>query len=149
MRLTSLCVPVASTVLGGWMILQARSFPPAASQYDPGPGAFPALIGWGFLLVGAGVGVAELLRGLSITAAGGANGRHRIFAIMGGIALYATLFERLGYVLATATGLWIWSVTLGEGRLRAGVFALAVAVISYFAFHYLLGVRLPTGVLSW
>ena len=75
--------------------------------------------------------------------------RLRIAATLAGLALYALVFERLGFLLASSAFLALLLILYGE---RRWLVILAVAVgaagVTYAVFARWLGVPLPPGILG-
>ena len=66
--------------------------------------------------------------------------------LIGLLLAYALLLSSLGYALATAIFFWLASWLLGSDRpARDAVIAVALGVVTSYAFSHGLNVQLPTG----
>jgi putative tricarboxylic transport membrane protein len=124
---------------------------------DPlGPKIFPIILGCG-LLLGALMLVAEMRSGRArpvTTAAEPAPADWRSYFPLAGLLvwtfLYFTLFEALGYVLATGLYLLVLMSLLHRGHHLTNVAtAVLFTLASYFFFTQALEVRLARGVLDF
>ncbi|WP_372743058.1 tripartite tricarboxylate transporter TctB family protein [Neptunomonas sp.] len=59
--------------------------------------------------------------------------------------VYAALFERAGFIVATFIVGGVFSWLFGETPKRAGLYALVMSVISYFMLTSLLQLNVPSG----
>ena len=134
---------------------------------QPGPGFFPLVLSLGLLLVSGVLFVAALRAGRGVAALHGEpataaspeepaavvtdagmdsdrSGRWRLAATLGALTVHVLLFERVGFVTATAGLLAFLFAALGRYRWRV---ALGAAVVIAFAarvvFDRWLQVRLP------
>lgn len=135
----------ACVVASAGMAWSAQGYAAAISYEPVGPRAFPLLLA-GLLAIGGLWLIARpALRGASPY--GGVPLRATLLAA-GAVAVYAALFELLGFTLATA----VMAVPLGlvfGGSLKQALAAGAgFGVALYFLFDKALDVVLPTGVLS-
>lgn len=64
------------------------------------------------------------------------------------MALYAVLFESLGYIVSTTLMAWAVGVLFGGKWHKALIASVVMAVASYFFFNGPLEVSLPAGVLA-
>jgi putative tricarboxylic transport membrane protein len=136
----------ACVVASAGMAWAAQNYAAAISYEPVGPRAFPLLLAGLLAIGGAWLVVRPTLRGA--IAYRGVPLRATVLAAAG-IAVYALLFEWLGFAAATA----LMAVPLGMvfgGSLRqslAGGAALGLAL--FFLFDKALDVVLPTGVLGF
>ncbi|MCL6499177.1 MAG: tripartite tricarboxylate transporter TctB family protein [Firmicutes bacterium] len=117
--------------------------PPALA--DPlGPRAFPLLLGLSALALSV-VLLLERQSELPVTVS--ASTLHGLGLIACGMAAYALLLPRLGFLISTSLVLTGGFGYAGGRRplLPAVLFAVGV----YLSFTRLLGVRLPPGILPW
>ncbi|WP_100187252.1 tripartite tricarboxylate transporter TctB family protein [Marinomonas sp. BSi20584] len=63
------------------------------------------------------------------------------------MVLYAVLFEKAGFIIATTIVGAIFSWLFGEKPLKAFLYALALSLISYFLLADLMELNVPTGLL--
>lgn len=77
------------------------------------------------------------------------SGWLRLWGVVAGLLIYAILLDPLGYIIATALFFVAAGRVVGSRRVvRDVVVGVLFAVVVYFAFTELLGVRLPAGVLE-
>ena len=119
----------------------------AAISYEPvGPRAFPLLLAGLLAVGGAWLLVRPTLRGLAPYR--GVPLRATLLAAAA-IAVYALLFEVMGFVLATAAMAAALGLVFG-GSLRQSLIAGAgLGLALYLLFDKVLDVVLPTGVLAF
>lgn len=122
---------------------------------DPlGPKAFPRLLGVG-LLIAAGLLYLEMLRGRTTepddepAPAGERPSWGVLAAVVTCTLVYFSLFEMLGYIVATTAYLLALTFYFNRGKWLANLFSCVFfSFLTYLMFSYL-GVTLPQGVLSW
>ena len=117
----------------------------APFQYDPlGPESWPQI-----LAVAAGLSCLFILaKPEFIALALDVHTALRLGIVVLFFAVYAFLFEPLGFVLATVLFCTSMAVILGGGRLHALLFGLATGSLGYVIGSELLGLNLPDGILS-
>jgi putative tricarboxylic transport membrane protein len=145
------------TILTAAIYLYATTLIPTLEIGDPlGPKAFPRLLGI-FLLIGAGLLFVEIWKERKAAAPvvsetrEPADLRHLrvLAAVVAWTALYYILFERAGYVVATAVYLLALMVWFNRGKWIANVLtSVLFAALSYYMFLKL-DVRLPQGILPF
>ena len=117
----------------------------APFQYDPlGPESWPQI-----LSVAAGFCCLVIL--VKPDTVSLALDRHmilRLGVVVLVLAVYAFLFEPLGFVLATTLFCMSLAIILGGGRLYALLFGLVTGPLGYLIGSELLGLNLPDGILS-
>lgn len=117
----------------------------APFAYEPvGPRAFPLLLAAVIALCGLWL----MVRGQDRAEPNppGANGR--IALMVGLVAVYALIFEWLGFILATAV-MATFVGRLFAGRWRAcAIGGLTMGAVFYLLFDKVFDVVLPTGILS-
>lgn len=74
---------------------------------------------------------------------GGTLARHGV--LLAGLALYAILFEPLGFVVTTTVVCAVFALMLGAPVLWAGAFALLMGIPGYYLWTEVLQLNLPTG----
>ncbi|MEU8386379.1 tripartite tricarboxylate transporter TctB family protein, partial [Streptosporangium sp. NPDC048865] len=154
-RRPELGLAVLVLALGAFVIVGTADVTAAGSALGLGPRFFPALVGGAMLLIGLFY-VVDVLRGGhgdpedAEDADSGAPADWRTVALVSVIFLaFAGLLDLLGWVIAGALLFFGVSVTLGAAhRLRAGVIAIVLSVLTYLVFVRGLGVTLPAGLLS-
>ncbi len=132
-----------------------------ASKQMLGPEAFPKAIGVLMLLLSATY-MAQSFRGMSKedkarAAIIGADEKltgyidvKTVGIMLGLMLIYAFIFERLGYPIATFLIFMAGVFVLDRRHLvRDAIIALLISFGLYFAFSYLLRVQLPAGPLTW
>ena len=147
-------------IIGALMLLLAAIYLYATAQIptleigDPlGPKAFPILLGIALILA-AILLLIETLKTGSAPAAGAAPEDRRHLWLIGGVtlwtALYFGVFDRAGYLVSTVVYLLVLTAVFNRGKWLANVLtSVLFAVGSYVLFVKILGVTLPTGVLSF
>lgn len=114
----------------------------------PGPRFLPASLG----LIVAALGGTIALRpspGRRREALTDPGARHRIAATMIILVLYALVFERLGFLISSASFVALLMVFYGERRWPVILaVALGAALATYAVFARWLGVPLPPGILG-
>lgn len=136
----------ACAVAGAGMAWAARDYAAAISYEPVGPRAFPLLLAALLMIGGLWLVVKPTLRG--VAAYHGVPLRATA-AAAAAVAVYALLFEPIGFILATTVMAVPMGIVFG-GTLRqslAGGASLGVGL--YFLFDKALDVVLPTGVLSF
>lgn len=130
---------------------------PSLEIGDPlGPKAFPRLLGIG-LLITASILFFEILRARKTASAApksappaGPNTYHIVAGVVVWTFLYFLVFEKLGYVIATAIFLLALMAFFHRGKWVSNVLtSVLFCVISYWLFTKLLGVNLARGILPF
>lgn len=130
---------------------------PSLEIGDPlGPKAFPRLLGVVLLITG-GMLFMEMWRARGKKkeeAAGAPSVDRRIVMVIGAVvvwtALYVTVFEPLGYVIATTAYLLALMAYFHPRRWVTNILSSTLFCVgSYVMFNYLLGVSLAKGVLPF
>lgn len=159
MRLDSLdrwlgpCLVVLAII---WLWLAFNFIPGARAEGEPGPRAFPVLLG--ALLIGLGVMMAASAvrarrRGAAEERIEAVSGREAaiVAGTFGVLMLYAFLLEKLGFVFATP--IIILLAMRGILRIRAWLpgFLMAggVTLVCWLIFVKLLEAPLPRGTWRW
>lgn len=139
-----------------WLWLSYNYIPGARAEGEPGPRAFPILLG--ALLIGLGVMMTVFAlragrRGAADERVEAVSGRETVivagtFAIL---MLYAFLLEKLGFVLATPVAILL--MMRGILRIRAWMTNLLMAggitLVCWLVFVKLLEAPLPRGTWRW
>jgi putative tricarboxylic transport membrane protein len=117
----------------------------APISYEPvGPKAFPLLLA----LIIALCGLRLVFKGGNPVEANPSGANARIFAMVASLAIYAFLFQWLGFIVATAL------MTIIIGRLFGGTWGQLIVggvltgLLLFFLFDRGLDVVLPTGILG-
>ena len=115
------------------------------SLKSPGAGFWPLLI----VLVMAGLGVSLILRPTPNTLREAAASRWGKFVVsLGTLAFYVVAIEPLGYLLTTASTLFVQFRWVEDRSWKSSaVIAILAAVISLLVFRVLLKVTLPEGLI--
>lgn len=144
------------TLIVAAVYFYATTLIPSLEIGDPlGPKAFPRLLGV-CLLIGAGLLFIEMWRDRKANVAPPAEGelapwRHAgmIVAVTAWTGIYYALFEKLGYIIATALYLLALTAWFNRGKWVANVLtAVLFAGLSYWMFVKL-DVNLPKGFLPF
>ena len=118
----------------------------AAISYEPvGPRAFPLLLAGLMAIGGAWLEIRPTLKDMQLSAA-----HLPMLALSAGaIVVYALLFEKLGFPLATALMAVPVGMAFGGDWKRSLAGGVGLGLGLYLLFDKLLDVVLPTGVLSF
>ncbi|HEU4371304.1 MAG TPA: tripartite tricarboxylate transporter TctB family protein [Methylomirabilota bacterium] len=141
----------ALALLGLVMLVKAAELeigPPTR----PGPGFFPAVLAAALLLVALAI-MTMAWRAPAVTpSAAPASERtdpRKLLATLGAFVAYVTVFERLGFLVATVALLAFLLGTLGGYRWPVALgAAMGMAIGAYLVFDTWLQLRLPPGVLG-
>jgi len=135
------------------VLVHVQAFPKIPGQ-QVGPALFPGLVAAGLavcgvLLVASGIRH-RAQQPWAQTAAWMRSGRHVVafVAIVGGVALYVALAQRVGFLIVAPVLLIVWFVVLGVRPLLAVVVAAIATMVIWYAFYKLLRVPLPWGILT-
>ncbi len=140
-------------LLGLVVLVHVQVYPKIPGQ-QIGPAMFPGLIAAGLAVCGVLLMISGVRRRAEQpwleTAEWMRSGRHAVAlaAVVGGVAGYVFLAERVGFLLTAPVLLWIWFVVLGVPRARAAGIAVVATVVIWYAFYKLLRVPLPWGLLT-
>jgi len=144
------------TIVIAAVYFYATTLIPSLDIGDPlGPKAFPRLLGV-CLLIGAGLLFIEMWKERTAaaprsTTAGAGDLRHLwvLAAVTIWTAAFYVVFEKLGYIVATAIYLLALMAWFNRGRWIAnGMSAVLFSILSYVMFLKL-DVRLPQGILTF
>lgn len=146
---------VALGVLGlaAFFLVGALQIRVSPSYAHIGPRFFPFLVSGGL----AACGVALLVEALRPRRASGGEGEAErpsinwgaVLAVGAALLVQQLLLERAGFVVASALLFWGVAFAFGSRRyLRDGLIGVALAVVVYLAFTYLLDLNLPGGWLA-
>jgi hypothetical protein len=117
------------------------------SEFGPGPGFFPMLLGAALIAMGAMVSIAVPLQRTPRAAAGPLRKPLVIAAIM---AVYLALLEPVGFPLATAAFLFtVIHYVEARGVWLALAVAVGITAALHVVFSMLLQTPLPSGMLAW
>jgi putative tricarboxylic transport membrane protein len=140
-------------VLGALILVQVQGFPAIPGQ-QYGAGAFPGLVGTGFVVAGL------LLIVLGVRDRAGASWatfdpwlrsrRHvtAAAAIVLGTVAYILWVDDIGFLLLAPAVLLLWFLLLGVRPLPAVITALVAVALIWYVFYKLLRVPLPWGWLK-
>jgi len=144
------------TIVVAAVYFYATTLIPSLEIGDPlGPKAFPRLLGV-FLLIGAGLLFLEMWKDRNAGAPrtppdAKPDLRHLwiLAAVSAWTVVYYLVFERAGYVLATAVYLIALMAWFNRGRWIANIVSAVLFSIGSYAMFLKLDVRLPAGVLAF
>jgi putative tricarboxylic transport membrane protein len=145
---------VALLVLGSVVLNAAFQITRAGGYSVVGPGAVPIAVGIALIVLS----VLFILRTTvlpdvdlfeHVRAAEAATHWPTALLVIGLLIAYALALGPLGYIPATAAFLPVGAWLMGSRRtLRDAVIGICLAIVVYVAFTYLLGLRLPAGLLE-
>lgn len=149
-------------LFGSWFLAQALALREGPGYAAVGPRVFPVIVAIGFVASG----LALLLGGL-VHPRGHGQTRSRaeepgsaelhqgpadwttLLKVAGLLAIYLTLFQPLGFLLASALFLVACARALGSAAwLRDAAVAVGLSLTAYLLFTRLLGLELPAGPLE-
>ncbi|GAA2261848.1 tripartite tricarboxylate transporter TctB family protein [Glycomyces scopariae] len=135
-------LPVAIGAFAAWLAFGLR----IGSLTDPGPGLWPLIVAG--LLVACGVGITVVAATAKAHAPNGTEaftrGTTAVLCAAGALAVYASLFEVVGFEAPTLLLLFAWLRFLGrESWLSSAVIAVVATAAAYALFILGLGVPLP------
>lgn len=117
------------------------------SEFGPGPGFFPMLLGAGLIAMAAAVCLAVPLRHAPRLTMGPVRKPLVVAAIM---AVYLALLEPVGFPLATAAFLFtVIHWVEARGAWLALALAVGITTTLHIVFNTLLQTPLPSGMLAW
>ncbi|MEU6411838.1 tripartite tricarboxylate transporter TctB family protein [Microbispora sp. NPDC046933] len=143
-------------LLGALVIVDALRIAPLTSSNDPiGPRPVPVLLGVALLAVAVVYGV-DVARGGRGEPEGGedvdlstAVDWRTVLLLAGAFAANAVLIEPFGWVVSGTVLFWGAAFALGNRHhVRGLAIAIALSLITFYAFAIGLGVNLPAGVLQ-
>ncbi|WP_335987422.1 tripartite tricarboxylate transporter TctB family protein [Glycomyces sp. MUSA5-2] len=138
-------LPIALGAFAAWLAFGLK----LGSLTDPGPGLWPLVVA--ALLVACGVAIVVVALSAKVFEAAPANrtesftrGTGAVLAAAAALAVYASLFEVVGFELPTLLLLFAWLRFLSrESWLTSAVVALSATAVAYALFILGLGVPLP------
>ncbi|GAA2799397.1 tripartite tricarboxylate transporter TctB family protein [Kribbella solani] len=143
-------------VVGGLVIADAARLPHIATSNDPiGPKPVPIVLGVLLLLIAVlyavdvargGTGAAEEGEDVDVTSA---VDWRTVLLLIGAFVLNLATIEPLGWVISGSLLFWGSAYALGNRHyVRNLVIAVALSLITFYAFAIGLGINLPAGVLQ-
>jgi putative tricarboxylic transport membrane protein len=152
MKINDAIFGVLFAVLGAVVLVHVQSFPKIPGQ-QYGPGLFPGVIAFGFLVCGILLIVSGVrARGEPWFAPGEWIRIPRLvlalLAVVGGVVFYILAAEPLGFLIVAPAMLLVWLRAFGVRWTTAIVAALATSLAIWYVFYKLLRVPLPWGVLT-
>ena len=151
-RVILFCIAVLAAVY-----FYATSQIPSLEIGDPlGPKAFPRLLGIALVITGIMLAM-EMWRARGKKAEENADAKPvdwHVLMVLGAVvvwtALYFSVFELLGYVIATTIYLLVLMAYFHPGKWMANILSSVLfCVISYVMFNHVLGVNLTRGILPF
>lgn len=131
-------VPVALGAVAAWLSFGLN----IGSLTDPGPGLWPLIVAG--LLVASGVGIIAVVAKAQNDTEAFTGGTIAVLAAAGGLAVYASLYEVVGFEIPTVLLLFAWLRFLSrESWLSSAVIAVAATAVAYVLFIVGLSVPLP------
>jgi putative tricarboxylic transport membrane protein len=133
-------LPVALGAFAAWLAFGLD----VGSLTDPGPGLWPLIVSGLLVACGAGIIiVAVTAKGPNGTEAF-TKGTISVLVAAGALAVYASLFEVVGFEIPTVLLLFAWLRFLGRESWLSSTVIAAVATAAFYALFILgLGVPLP------
>lgn len=129
---------VALALLGAFVLVEASQLKMTSLGGGPGPGVFPVALGVMLLGIGARLAPAALRERTEF------GHLRRVGVLIGALAAYAALLDRLGFVITTSATIVFLLVAFNpRRRLWLAALGLAGSVGSYALFSSFLKVQLP------
>ena len=129
---------VALALLGAFVLVEASQLKMTSLGGGPGPGVFPVALGVMLLGIGARLAPAALRERTEF------GHLRRVAVLIGALAAYAALLDRLGFVITTSATIVFLLVAFNpHRRLWLAALGLAGSVGSYALFSSFLKVQLP------
>ena len=154
--------PLLSLLALGWLWLTLAYIPASNTPGEPGPQAFPIVLGCALLLLGLSITVSDFLRKREIapnrthteTDAKAAATKHELRIVLGTfglLMLYAFLMEKIGFLVSTPIVLALTLAGLLHIRRWAfiAMMSLGTTLVCWLVFVVLLRVPLPGGSWWW
>jgi len=117
----------------------------APFAYEPvGPRAFPLLLAFIIALCGLRL----VVKGGNPVEPNPAGANTRILIMIGLLAVYALMFQWLGFVIATAAMTTLVGRLFGGAWVRCVIGGVVMSVFFFLLFDKVLDVVLPTGILG-
>ena len=154
--------PLLSVLSLGWLVLAYMYIPASNVPGEPGPRAFPNVLGYALLTLGLTMTVLGFSRRREATPAEApANGdaaasplRHELRIVLGTfglLMLYAFLMEKTGFLVSTPIVLVLGMagiLRMRRWRFIAGM-SIGTTLVCWIVFAQLLRVPLPRGSWWW
>jgi putative tricarboxylic transport membrane protein len=150
--------PLLSALALGWLWLTHRYIPASNIPGEPGPQAFPIVLGCALLILGLTITVSDLKKHRDVNSTKSTTDSKAlpvthelriVFSTFGLLVLYAFLMEKAGFLLSTPIVLVL--VLAGLLRIRRWSFiammSAGTTLVCWLIFIVLLRVPLPSG--SW
>ena len=153
MKLNDAVFGALFVALGAFVLWRVQGFPPIPGQ-QYGAGAFPGVIGAGFVAVGALLVLAGLRQRATVPwlrlADWTRSARHlgAFATFVAGVIAYILWADDVGFLLFAPVLLGAWLLVLRVRPALAVVVAIVASLVIWFAFYKLLRVPLPWGVLK-
>lgn len=154
--------PLLSFLSLGWLWLTFHYIPASNTPGEPGPQAFPIVLGSVLLILGVSITVSDFVRrrgAKSVQTDAVVNGKatstkHELRIVMGTFGLlifYAFLMERIGFLVSTPVVLAItlaWLLRIRRWTFIA-LMSFGTTFVCWLVFVVLLRVPLPRGSWWW
>jgi putative tricarboxylic transport membrane protein len=158
MRSNAFLGPLLSVLSMVWLWLCYAFIPASNTPGEPGPQAFPILLGYALLLLGLAITASSFFRQRDATTEPAKTQilpvKHELLMVLGTfglLVLYAFLLEKLGFLVSTPL---VLALTLaGLLRIRHWTFvakmSIGTTLVCWLIFVVLLRVPLPRGSWWW
>jgi putative tricarboxylic transport membrane protein len=131
-------IPVLLGAVAAWLSFGLH----IGSLTEPGPGLWPLIVAG--LLVASGIGIIAVTAKTRRDTEAFTRGTIAVLAAAGGLAVYASLYEIVGFEVPTVLLLFAWLRFLSrESWLMSAILAVAVTAVAYALFIIGLNVPLP------
>ncbi len=147
--------PVIALMASGWLVLAYMYIPGAQSEGEPGPRAFPIVLGVSLLGLGILMTVtawANRRKAAMVTEKPVTRREATVVAgTFGVLMLYAFLMEKAGFLISTpiAILLMMFGILRMRNWLLMLLMAAGVTAVCWFLFVEVLGATMPYGSWLW
>jgi putative tricarboxylic transport membrane protein len=147
--------PVIALAALTWLVLVYMYIPAARTEGEPGPRAFPIVLGVSLLGIGILMTVTALTKGQKAAAGDEKPVTRRETTVVAGtfgvLMLYAFLMEKTGFLISTPIAVLLMMYGLLEMRNWRFMLLMAVGVTGFcwLMFEIVLGAPMPRGSWLW
>lgn len=145
--------PVLILIAMIWLALVYSYIPAARNPGEPGPRAFPVLLGVVLLGTAILITISAFLSGSKLARGESVTSREAVIvaSTFGVLMLYAFLMEKTGFLISTpiAILLTMYGILRMRNWLFIGMMAVGITTVCWLFFVLLLGTPMPQGSWLW
>lgn len=145
--------PVITLLALVWLVLVYAYIPAARNPGEPGPRAFPIVLGIALLGIGILITVSAYVPGRKLIPGESVTRRETMIVVstFGVLMLYAFLMEKTGFLISTpiVVLLMMYGILRMRNWLFMGMMAVGVTTVCWLFFVLLLGTPMPHGSWLW